>query len=95
MKNFLKNLESLSALNTGSLNPLRDVNLLFCSVVKSRGDDKAAHVFGADYLWQIMHVASKAALVGPHCLRHRVRSGILPGVLYREASRNRPHRRLQ
>ena len=46
-----------------TLEPLGDVNLLFRSVVKSRGDDKAAHMFGSDYLWQIMHDASKAALV--------------------------------
>src|SRR2546428_170780 len=46
-----------------TLEPLGDVNLLFGSVVKSCGDDKAAHMFGSDYLWQIMHDASKAALV--------------------------------
>src|SRR5438876_1200503 len=45
-----------------TLEPLGDVHLLFRSVVKSRGDDKAAHMFGSDYLWQIMHVASKVAL---------------------------------
>jgi len=78
-----------------TLEPLGDVDLLFCSVVKSRSDDEAAHVFSSDYLWQITHVASKAALVGPHCLHHRVRSGILPGVSYREASRNPSTLRLQ
>src|SRR5437016_5893785 len=78
-----------------TLEPLGDVHLLFRSVVKSRGDDKAAHMFGSDYLWQITHDASKVALVGPHCLHHRVRSGILPGVSCREASRNRSTLRLQ
>src|SRR5438270_7067419 len=72
-----------------TLEPLGDVNLLFRSVVKSRGDDKAAHVFGSDYLRQITHLASKAALGGPHRFHHRVRSGSLPGVSCREASRNR------
>ena len=78
-----------------TLEPLGDVNLLFRSVVKSRGDDKPAHMFGSNYLWQITHDASKVALVGPHCLHHRVRSGILPGVSCREASRNRSTLRLQ
>src|SRR6266496_2880863 len=74
-----------SSFNEELLEPLGDVNLLFRSVVKSRGDDKAAHMFGSDYLWQITHEASKAALGAPHCLHHRVRFGILPGVSCREA----------
>src|SRR6267378_2471774 len=54
-----------------TLEPLGDVNLLFRSVVKSRGDDKPAHMFGSDYFRQIIHLASKAALGGPHRLHHR------------------------
>src|SRR5437588_7888266 len=71
-----------------TLEPLGYVNLLFRTVVKSRGDDKATHMLSSNYLWQIIHVASRAVLGGPHCLHHRVRSGILPGVSYREGSRN-------
>src|SRR5881396_3388290 len=45
-----------------TLEPLGDVNLLFRSVVKSCGDDKAAHMFGSDYLWQITHTQSKGSI---------------------------------
>ncbi len=45
-----------------TLEPLGNVNLLFRSVVKSRGDDKAAHMFGSNYLWQITHTQSKGSI---------------------------------